>query len=134
MKNLMLSLVLAGFISLPFTADAQHRHRGRGKVVHKHVVVKRSPYRPRKVVVFHPRWAPAHAYHRRWVFFPGRNLYWDNWRNHYVFYNGTVWISQPAPPPGITENELEKEKRKELKEEEDDVDDVYKSNEEHKKD
>lgn len=102
-----------------------HRH---GKVV----VVKRSPYRPAKVIVYHPYWRPAYTYHRRWVFFPRYNFYWDNWRNHYVFWNGSVWISQPAAPPVIVNVNLENEKSVELPDNEEDEDDVYKSNETHK--
>src|SRR5687768_8985619 len=62
-----------------------HAHvRGPKKVV----VVKRSPYRPKKLVVYHPVWGPKFAIHRRWVFFPRYNFYWDNWRNSYMFWNG----------------------------------------------
>ena len=105
----------------------KHKNNGRGRTV----VVKRSVHRPAKVKVFYPAWRPHHAYHRRWVYFPRRNFYWDNWRGHYVFWNGNVWISQPAPPPGVEKAELEKEKHNELPEADDDVDDVYKSNNDH---
>jgi hypothetical protein len=134
-RNCILVVVLL----IHFTASAQKGHgHGRGhrhghKHPHKVVVVKRSPYRPARVKVFHPHWHPTFAYHRRWVFFPRYNLYWDNWRNHYVFWNGSIWISQPSPPPVVVNVNLEKEKHHELKEDEDDVDDIYKSNEEHKK-
>jgi hypothetical protein len=111
-------------------------HHGVGRGHHPHpnkvVVVRHSPYRPNKIVVFHPYWRPAFGYHRRWVFFPRYNIYWDNWRNHYVFWNGTVWLSQAAVPPVIVNVNLDKEKSTELKEDEDDVDDIYKSNETHK--
>ncbi|MGE0566723.1 MAG: hypothetical protein AB7O73_02140 [Bacteroidia bacterium] len=110
-----------------------HRHphkRHRSKVV----VVKLSKYRPAKVVVFHPVWRPKWAYHRRWVFWPKYNLYWDNWRNHYLFWNGTMWISQTAVPPVVVNVNLAEEKHKELKEDEDDTDDIYKDNDSHKKD
>ena len=106
----------------------RHHHHGHNKVV----VVKRSPYRPAKVVVYHPYWRPKYAYNRRWVFFPRYNLYWDNWRNHYVFYNGGVWVSQPTAPPLIVNVNLENEKSVELREDEDDVDEVYQSNNKHK--
>lgn len=116
-----------------FAQRGKAHHHGRGgHRGHPKVVVKRSPYRPHKVVVFHPHWRPNYAYHRRWVFFPRYNLYWDNWRNHYVFWNGVIWVSQPTAPPVIVNVNLDKEKSTELKEEEDDVDDVYKSNEKHK--
>src|SRR5688572_18174757 len=70
----------------------RHHHHGPRKVA----VVKRSPFRPAKVVVYRPVWGPKHYIHRRWVFFPKYNLYWDNWRNHYVFWNGSIWFSQPT--------------------------------------
>jgi hypothetical protein len=108
-----------------------HKHHRAGHK--KAVVVKRSRYRPAKVVVFHPHWHPTRAYNRRWVYFPRLNFYWDHWRNHYVFWNGTIWLSQPAPPPALVNIDLSKEKQKELREDEDDIDDVYKSNAEHNK-
>lgn len=98
----------------------------------KKVVVVRSKYRPHNVVVFHPYWAPAKSCHRRWVFFPGHNFYWDNWRNVYFFWNGTIWVSQPKPPAVIVNINLEKEKHYELKETEDDLDDIYQLNKSHK--
>lgn len=123
------------FISSDFFAQkgkgrghAHHHHHGHKKVV----VVKRSPYRPAKVVVYHPYWRPKYAYNRRWVFFPRYNFYWDNWRNHYVFYNGGVWLSQPTAPAVIVNVNLENEKNVELKEDEDDVDEVYQNNTKHK--
>lgn len=91
-------------------------------------VVRRSVYRPAKVVVYRPVWGPACSFNRRWVYFPYRNYYWDNWRNHYVFYNGTVWVSQVAPPPQVNVATIEKERRYELPEENDDLDSVYVNN------
>lgn len=105
---------------------AHHPH-GHGKVV-----VKKSIYRPAKVVVYHPHWCPKRAYNRRWVYFPRHNFYWDNWRNHYVFWNGTVWINNPSPPPAVVNINIENEKHYELKDNEDDEDDVYKTNDSHK--
>jgi hypothetical protein len=136
MKTLRTSFLIALFFCF-VTSQAQRGHghgRGRGPGHPYKVVVRHSPYRPHKVVVFHPYWRPNYAFHRRWVFFPHYNLYWDNWRNHYVFWNGTIWISQPTAPPAIVNVNLDKEPSRELKEDEDDVDDIYKSNEEHKKD
>ncbi|MEO6303554.1 MAG: hypothetical protein ABIP51_10300, partial [Bacteroidia bacterium] len=72
-----------------------------------------------------PHWRPNYAYNRRWVFFPKYNLYWDNWRNHYVYLNGVVWVSQPTPPPVIVNVNLADEPNQELSEDKDDVDDVY---------
>ncbi len=103
------------------------QHRGK-----KVVVVKHSRYRPNKVRVYHPHWHPNYSYNRRWVFFPRHNMYWDNWRNHYVFWNGTIWVSQTTAPAVIVNVNLDKEKAVELKDEEDDIDDVYKANDTHK--
>lgn len=111
--------------------NKNHPHRNHP---HKKVVVKRSPYRPHKVVVYHPVWRPAYTYHRRWIYWPKYNIYWDNWRNHYYFWNGTIWLSQPTAPPVIVNVNLEKEKHSELKEEEDDMDDIGTSNTQHKTD
>lgn len=137
----LLTLTLLLNVAAAQRARGQHHH-GKGrpvKVVHHHpnkkvVEVHRSPYRPRHVVVYHPAWGPNYAYQRRWVFFPRRNLYWDNWRNHWVYFNGTVWISQPACPPGVKEQEVRNDRQRELSEENDDVDDIYKNNSTHQKD
>src|ERR1043166_770064 len=106
-------LVLAFRISF---AQKGHGHGGGGHHGYherggRHgAMVKRSPYRPAKVVVYYPVWRPKYAYHRRWVYFPKYNFYWDNWRNHYYFWNGVVWVSQPTPPPTIVNVNLENEK------------------------
>jgi hypothetical protein len=135
LKTVFKAILLLGFLAMSSKVAAQkkgHHHPHKHHRAKKAVVVKRSAYRPAKVVVFHPVWRPKHAYYRRWVFFPKYNLYWDNWRNHYVFLNGPVWVSQAAAPPIIVNVNLENEKSKELKEEEDDVDDIYKDNSAHK--
>lgn len=111
-----------------------HPHK---KVVHHgphgaKVVVRRSPFRPAKIVVYRPVWGPKHYIHRRWVYFPKYNMYWDCWRSHYVFWNGSIWFSQPSPPPVIVNINLENEKHYELKEADDDTDDVYQGNDTHK--
>ena len=105
-------------------------------VVHKQgpkrtVIVKRSVYRPAKVVVYHPIWHPTHTFHRRWVFFPKYNFYWDNWRQGYYYLNGPTWIFSVNPPPVVVNVNLSKEKSYELNETEDDVDDIYSTNNEH---
>lgn len=131
---------IIGFILLGtsgLSAQKKGGHHGHAKAAHhphhhKKVVVKRSPFRPAKLVVYHPYWGPKRAIHRRWVYFPKYNIYWDNWRNHYVFWNGTIWYSQPTPPPVIVNINLDNEKHHELKEDDDDTDDVYKSNDTHK--
>lgn len=98
---------------------------------HNQNVVKRSIYRPKTIVVYHPNWAPRRNYNRRWVYFPHYNFYWDNWRQVYVYRNATVWVSNPTPPPVIVNINIENEKHYELKESDDDTDDVYKTNDEH---
>lgn len=113
---------------------AQRGHGVHGKKGHgRTVVVARSPYRPANVVVYHPYWRPAYTYHRRWVYFPRYNVYWDNWRNHYVFWDGGVWISQPTAPSILVNVNLNDERNIELGQDEDDVDEIYRSNESHKK-
>ena len=103
----------------------RHPHRGR--------VVVRSRYRPTKIVVYHPHWRPHFGYQRRWVYFPRHNFYWDNWRQGYYYRNGTVWMFNTTPPPVIVNVNLDKEPNYELKEDDDDVDDVYKTNDNHLK-
>lgn len=120
---------------LLFATQLSAQRNGHGHRKHKRtkvVVVKRSPYRPAKVVVYHPHWRPAYAYHRRWVYFPRYNFYWDNWRNHYLFWNGSIWLSQPTAPAIVVNVNLDKEKSVELPETEEDEDDVYKLNDAHK--
>ncbi len=108
-------------------------HRGNGhRNGHKVVVVKRSPYRPHKVFVYHPVWHPKYAYNRRWVYFPKYNFYWDNWRNHYRFWNGTIWLTQTAPPPAVININLSTEKHYELKDNDDDNDDIDVGNNDHR--
>lgn len=111
-----------------------HGGGGKGKG-YRHgakIVVKQSIYRPAKIVVFHPFWGPKRAFNHRWVYFPRHNFYWDNWRNHYVFWNGTIWYSQPSPPPTVINVNIDNEKHYELKDSDDDVDDVYQGNRTHK--
>lgn len=143
---IVISLLLAGTFNVLAQKKGGHGHGHGGakmkagpvKVKVKagpgphHVIVKKSIYRPAKIVVFHPYWGPKRVIHRRWIYFPKYNIYWDNWRNHYVFWNGTIWFSQPTPPPVIVNINLDHEKQHELKEDEDDTDDVYKANDTHK--
>src|SRR4051812_15583965 len=118
MKTLFFSFILV--LSLSVQGQRGHGNSNRhghhpGRHAYHSRVVVRSSYRPAAMVVYHPYWRPAYTCHRRWVYFPARNMYWDNWRNHYVFWNGTVWISQSAPPAGISEKQLEKDTARELK-------------------
>lgn len=127
-----------------FTSSGQHgKGRGHGHTKvhykvgnrnHNRVVVRRSIYRPKVVVVHRPIWAKHHVYNRRWVYFPKYNMYWDNWRNQYVYRNNTVWIVNSTPPPTVININMEEEKSYELKEDNDDIDDVYNNNLSHEKD
>lgn len=137
MLPFVIGFILLGTFNLNAQKKGAHPHphphpHPHGKAHHNKVVVKKSIYRPAKVVVYHPYWGPKRHIYRRWVYFPKYNLYWDNWRNHYVFWNGSVWFSQATPPPVIVNINLDKEKHYELKEDEDDIDDVYKTNDTHK--
>lgn len=140
-------LIIAFLLISSIHGMAQGRHRGGGGHPHavkqkvmvvkpahrpRGAVVVRSKYRPAKIVVYHPYWGPKYSFYRRWVYFPRYNFYWDNWRQCYFFWNGVVWIHQTTPPPVVVNVNLEKEKHYELKDLEDDVDDVYKTNNEHK--
>ena len=134
--KIILLLTFGFIISIAGYGQGRHGggHHGYGRG-HGHrgvVVVKRSVYRPNKIIVYHPGWRSNYSYNRRWIYFPKYNFYWDNWRNHYVFWNGSIWFSQPAPPPVIVNVNLQNEKHYELKEKEDDTDDVYKGNDVHK--
>lgn len=95
------------------------------------VVVYKSKYRPVKIVTYRPIWRPAYTYHRRWVFFPKYNLYWDNWRQGYYYLNGAAWVYTVSPPPTVININLANEKNYELREDEDDVDDIYSTNSNH---
>lgn len=140
-KKIIYSLFLLFFTGSFLFAQRGHAHKRVNQptkkvVVHKQgpkrtVIVKRSVYRPAKVVVYHPIWHPTHTFHRRWVFFPKYNLYWDNWRQGYYFMNGPKWIFSTTPPPVIVNVNLTQEKNYELKETEDDIDEIYETNQEH---
>ncbi len=143
MKRVKLILILAITLLLNTNTFSQHKQKGgkrtnnHGIKVHHHknrviVVKQRSNYRPNKIVVYHPYWHPNYSYNRRWVYFPRYNFYWDNWRNHYVYYDGGIWVSQPTAPAIIINVNLDKEKNYELKESEEDDDDVFKTNDKHK--
>jgi hypothetical protein len=112
-----------------------HRNRGGGVVIQNNRnpnrVIVRSVYRPNRIIVFHPYWGMKRNFNRRWVYFPRYNFYWDNWRNCYVYRNGNVWITNTVPPPTIVNININNEKHYELKEHDDDEDDVYKSNDTH---
>ncbi len=99
-----------------------HAKAGTKKVI----VVRKSKFRPVKVVVFHPHWGPNKSFHRRWVYFPKYNCYWDNWRNVYFYKTTHGWVSTAQKPTIIINVNLENENHYELNEVHDDNDEVYK--------
>ena len=107
--------------------NGRNNHRNNNKVV-----VVKSRYRPVKIGYYHPYWQPKYNYNRRWIYFPRYNFYWDNWRQVYVYQNKTIWVINTTPPPTVVNITIENEKHYELKENEDDTDDVYSTNETHK--
>ncbi len=133
-KIIVATLVL--LISMTELSFAQRGHGrgGGGGRGHRRggVVVVRSTYRPaRRVRAYYPVWRPAYAYHRRWVYFPRYNFYWDNWRQGYYYRNGPVWVFNAAPPAAVINVNLQAEQNYELNKNDDDVDDIYKSNDSH---
>ena len=134
----LFALLLSIIIIAPPTFAQRNAHpTERKRVVHKRnkkVVVRHSVYRPKVVVVHHPVWGPKRAFNRRWVYFPRYNLYWDNWRNIWVFRQNTVWVTTVTRPVYVEKVNFEDEKSVELKENDDDIDDVYQSNEAHMRD
>ncbi len=141
MKTIKIICFLTFSFVISITGYSQGRHGGghRGGGYHgggyRHggkVVIRRSVYRPNKIVVFHPGWHAKHSFYRRWVYFPKYNFYWDNWRNHYMCWNGTIWVTQVAAPATVVNVDLATEKQYELKEADDDNDDIATANETHK--
>lgn len=150
METLKKIILLVCIVTLTVTTGFSQRNHGHGDKKHarqkqgrtkvivknnrhpyRNRVVVRSAYRPAKIVVYHPHWRPNYGYHRRWVYFPHYNFYWDNWRQGYYYRNGAVWMFNTTPPPIIVNVNLDKETNYELKEDDDDVDDVYKTNDNH---
>ena len=111
------------------------RHHGKDEKNGRHhrnnIIIKKSRYRPNKIFVYHPNWYPKKSFNRRWVYFTKHNLYWDNWRNNYVFWNGQIWISQTNVPNIILNINLQNEKSIELKKDDDEDDDIYLNNQQH---
>lgn len=103
-----------------FAANAQSVVKA--KPAHKTVVVKHKGARGKKVVVYHPRWAPKKVFYRRWVYFPAYNLYWDNVRELYVYRKGNVWVTSVTVPAFVINVDLSTAKHEELSEEKDSQD------------
>lgn len=142
-NKIIIALLLV--LGITFTSTGQHvkvRGRGHHKAHHRagnhrhhdRMVIRRSIYRPSVVVVHRPVWAKQRVYNRRWVYFPRYNMYWDNWRNKYVYRSNAIWIVNDTPPPTVINVNIEEEKSYELKEDNDDIDEVYNDNSTHEKD
>lgn len=105
----------------------------RGAVVVHRAPARAAVVRPHRVrrVVYRPVWAPRATYARRWIYFPRYNFYWDNRANRYVYLSGARWIYATTPPPVVVNIDLSTEKHYELKEEEDEVENIQDKNQEH---
>lgn len=116
-------------MAAPGSAFAQSPQRT--KPMTKAVVIKHQKSHSTRVVVYHPYWAPRNSFYRRWVYFPGHNIYWDNLRGLYVYRDGAVWVTSVSVPAVIANVVLSKEKHFELPEENDGIDEVYQRNQQH---
>lgn len=47
---------------------------------------------------YRPKWCSHREFDRRWVYFPRYNMYWDNYRNVYVYNSRGRWVAEPEPP------------------------------------
>jgi len=70
--------------------------------------------RPREERRYHPHWCPRHEIERRWVYFPRYNMYWDNYREVYVYNTNGRWESYQEPPRVAVNVNLAQEKFVEL--------------------
>lgn len=146
--KLTLIVLLALIIQVnPAIAQKGHHHGGGGG--YKKVYVNK-PYNNKVVVVknyhphyhhhphyyrraYHPFWGPPVGYYRRWVYFPHYNFYWDNYSSMYVYWGPGGWVRAAALPPALININISNEKKYELKEDDDKVDDIYDNNTSHKK-
>ncbi len=97
----------------------------------KVVVVKNKNKHVKNVKVYSPRWSHKAKFHRRWVYFPRHNFYWDNHRNVYIVRTGTVWVVSKSVPNELAKVDLSKEKYVELSEDTDEQDSIQVKNAEH---
>jgi len=116
-----------------FRGNGKHQRRNNAVVRHRPAkrVIVRSKYRPVKMAVYHPYWGLKRNFNRRWIYFPLYNIYWDNWRQMYVFRNGAVWTVNTNPPVTLVNINIDNEKHYELNETDDDFDEIYQNNENH---
>ena len=130
----LLSILLLVFGTVFFSQTTFAQPSKKAVVVHKgkphhhphhHPHYKKHPhkpsiYRPAKVVVYSPAWAPHKKYNRRWVYFPNKKCYWDNWRKVYVVRVNNQWETTTQKPA-----DLNPEEAVELTEVDDDDDELY---------
>lgn len=107
-----------------------HRKPYRYKDNHKHVS-KPGRGHQHHVTYYTPKWHPHHRFCHRWVYFPRYNMYWDNYRNVYVYHYRGRWISQRRTPHVIINVNLARERFYEI-DRYDDCDDIYSYNGRHK--
>lgn len=81
---------------------------------------------------YHPRWCPHHDFERRWVYFPRYNMYWDNYREVYVYNSYGRWITNPEPPRIALNINLSSERFVELGIDLDARNDVFELNSRHR--
>lgn len=130
-----ISLLFLVIFSLFTTSNfAQRTKVVRANQPNRKVIVETKRYHLfRKTVVYHPHWAPKVSFHRRWVYFPLYNFYWDNYRNVYVVRSGSVWVKSTTKPKEYDNVDLSTEKIVELDEENDNQDSIQDKNAQHQK-
>ena|ERR1700741_648815 len=134
-------VILLIFLLQTNTAFAQKKGGHHGYYKHqgnpnKVVIVNKYPYHARHHYynhAYHPVWGPPMGYHRRWIYFPHYNFYWDNFSGMYVYWGGGMWVRTASPPPMIINVNLSSQRRYELNEPDDAIDDIYGKNDDHKK-
>lgn len=110
-------IILGALVMLSLTstneAAAQGKGHGHGNGHHKgYYKQDKRVYKPVKhssrTVVYHkgyrrggpPVWAPAHGYRmKQHVYFPDYYVFYDPYRNGYVYWNNSAWIFSPVVPP-----------------------------------
>jgi len=81
---------------------------------------------------YRPKWHPRHQFERRWVYFPRYNMYWDNYREVYVYSHYGRWVAYPEPPRIAINADLTSERFFELGVELDTRNDVFSLNARHR--
>jgi len=96
------------------------------------VVEVQEVHHPRGKKFYHPKWHPRRNFERRWVYFPRYNMYWDNYRDVYVYNSYGRWIAEPEPPRIAVDVDLADERFVELGVDLDLRSDVFRLNARHR--